>query len=333
MGGSSIGDEKADRSGLVSGADIATLLAAVEARVSSGNAGIFGPDSLSWRINRESALFLAAGRAALLQLAHPWVAAALAQHSTLLSDPIKRFHGTFRVVFPMVFGSLDQALTAGRRLHAMHTRIRGELPEEVAGWRRGAHYEANEIAALRWVYATLVESAVLAYECALRPLTQPEREQYYKESRTLAGLFGIPAEALPESWNSFVGYNQEMHASDALGVSETARTMAHSLLSGAGSRIRPPQWYRALTTEWLPERFRAEFGLDFGAREQQAAARARRLLHGIYSKLPGIVRFNGPWREAQARLAGRPAGTLARLSNRFWIGQPLLPVAVTWPQP
>jgi uncharacterized protein (DUF2236 family) len=293
--------------------------------VADRNAGIFGPDSLSWRINRESALFLGAGRAALLQLAHPWVAAALAQHSTLLSDPIKRFHGTFRVVFTMVFGSLDQALTAARLLHTLHTRIRGELPEDVAGWQRGARYEANEIAALRWVYSTLVESAVLAYECAVAPLTPVDREKYYEESRTLAALFGIPAEALPECWDSFAAYNEQMHASDALGVSATAQTMAKSLLAGAGSWIKPPFWYRALTTEWLPVRFRAEFGLDFGAREQQAAAHARRRFRAIYKGLPRVVRFTGPSREAQARLAGRPAGAFTKLSNRFWIGQPLLP--------
>src|ERR1700733_9120316 len=139
----------------VSSADSHSLLVSLEQLPGEPGDGFFGPGSITWRVNRESAVFLGAGRAALLQLAHPWVAAALAQHSTLLSDPIKRFHGTFRVVFTMVFGSLDQALTAARRLHAMHTRIRGELPEEVAGWRRGAHYEANEIAALRWVYATL----------------------------------------------------------------------------------------------------------------------------------------------------------------------------------
>jgi uncharacterized protein (DUF2236 family) len=319
--------------GLVSSTDSEALLAAVEARTSDRNAGIFGPDSVSWRINRESALFLGAGRAALLQLAHPWVATALAQHSSLLNDPIKRFHGTFRVVFTMVFGSLDQALAVARQLHAMHTRIRGELPEGVAGWSRGSHYEANEIAALRWVYSTLVESAVLACECALAPLTQAEREQYYAESRTLAGLFGIPSEALPATWDSFAAYNEQMHASSVLGVSGAARAMAHSLLAGAGSWIKPPFWYRALTTEWLPARFRTEFGLAFETKEQQAASRARRRLRGIYSKIPRAVRFNGPWREAQARLAGRPAGALTKLSNRFWIGQPLLPFAHTRQQP
>jgi len=314
-----------DSGGSVSPSASEALLAAVAAQTPDPSAGIFGPNSMSWRINRESALFLGAGRAALLQLAHPWVAAALADHSTVMNKPIARFHNTFRVVLTMVFGSLDQALSASRHLYALHTRIRGQMPNDVARWKRGSHYEANEIAALRWVFATLVDSAVLAHDCVLPALTAAEREQYYAESKTLAGLFGIPVRALPEDWEAFAAYNRQMHASDEVGVSDRARAMAHNLLIGAGSWIRPPRWYRALTTEWMPERFRQEFGLAFGPHEQHAAEQARRRLPAIYCKLPGAARFIGPWREAQARLAGRRAGTFTRWSNRFWIGQPLLP--------
>jgi uncharacterized protein (DUF2236 family) len=311
----------------VSPRDIESLLGDVAARVPDPNAGIFGPQSLSWRINRESALFLGAGRAALLQLAHPWVAAALADHSSVMNRPIARFHNTFRIVFTMIFGSLQQALAAARHLYALHTRIRGEFPHDVARWKQGSRYEANEICALRWVFATLVESAVIAFECALPPLTEAEREQYYAESKTLAGLFGLPPSALPENWQAFAAYNRAMHACDELGVNDASRAMAQNLLAGAGSLIRPPRWYCALTTEWMPERFRAEFALDFGASMQQSAARARARLPGIYKRLPLAVRFSGPWHEGQARLAQKRAGILARWSNRFWIGRPLLPFA------
>lgn len=317
----------ADNAELVTERDSEALLAAIAAHTPNPTAGIFGPNSLSWRINRESALFLGAGRAALLQLAHPWVTAALTEHSAVLAKPVARFHNTFRIVFTMVFGSLDQALAAARHLYALHTRIRGEMTDDVARWRRGSHYEANEIAALRWVFATLVESAVLANDCALPPLTAAEREQYYAECKTLAGLFGIPAAALPGDWTAFADYNQTMHASNELGVSDAARAMAHNLMAGAGSWVRPPQWYRALTAEWMPERLRVEFGLEFGAPEQQSAARAKLRLPGIYRRLPAPIRYTGPWQEAQARLAGKQVGTLTRWNNRFWIGQPLLPFA------
>ena len=80
-----------------------------------------------WRIDREAAIFLAAGRALLLQLAHPWVAAAIAEHSHSLSDPIGRFHRTFGVVFTMVFGTTDEAIAAARRLYHRHAAISGAL--------------------------------------------------------------------------------------------------------------------------------------------------------------------------------------------------------------
>lgn len=315
----------------VSRDEIEALLAAIAAATPNPKAGIFGPDSLSWKINRESALFLGAGRAALLQLAHPWVAVALAQHSTLMSRPIARFHNTFRIVFTMIFGSLDQALAAARHLYSLHTRIAGEMPYDAARYASGSRYEANEISALLWVYATLVESAVMAHECALGPLPPSELEQYYAESKTLAGLFGLLPAALPANWKAFAAYNQAMHASNALGVTDDARAMAHNLLAGSGSQTRfmlhPPFWYRALTIEWLPNRFREEFQLPYGPQEQSAAARARRLIPRIYPTIPPSIRYVGPWRQAQARLAGRRPGPFIRLSNRFWIGQPSLPFA------
>ena len=309
----------------VSPSDSESLLTAVAVTVADPRAGVFGPESMSWRINRESALFLGAGRAALLQLAHPCVTAALAQHSRLLERPIGRFHNTFRIVFTMIFGSLDQAMAAARHLYVLHTRIRGELTEDTAGWKSGAHYEANEINALRWVFSTLVESAVTAYECALGPLAAADREQYFRESKSLAGLFGLPASALPENWEAFLDYNRQMHASGTLGVSREARSMANKLLAGSGSWIHPPFWYRSLTAAWLPPRFREEFFPGFGPAERYAANTAMRRLPGIYRRLPSSIRFTGPWQEAQARLAGRRAGVMTRLSNRFWIGQALLP--------
>ena len=314
-----------DQARIVGREDLEGLVAAVASKVVDPRAGIFGPRSISWRINRESALFLGAGRAALLQLAHPWVAMALSQHSSLMSNPIARFHNTFRIVFTMIFGSAGQGFAASRSLYQLHTRVRGELPSAVAGYAQGSHYEANSLPALIWVYVTLVESAVLAYECVLPALNDAEREAYYAESKVLAGLFGIPAEALPADWLSFKAYVAEMCASSALGVDQLSRAMAQKLLSGAGSRVKPPRWYRALTAAWMPMRLRVEFGLELGTPEERVLEKARRWLPRVYRSLPSSVRFTGPYHEARARLAGRGPGMLARASNRFWIGEAKMP--------
>ena len=309
----------------VSGADIDALIATIERRTTAPRAGIFGPDSITWRINRESALFLGAGRAALLQLAHPWVATALEQHSSLMNKPIERFHNTFRIVFTMIFGTLGQATCAARHLYGLHTRIQGELTEGVAAYRPGLHYEANEIGALRWVYASLLESAIVAYNCAMPPLSPDDLETYYAESKSFAALFGLSGSALPADWKSFLTHCREMEQSNQLGVTTTARSMAQRLMTGAGSWLRPPGWYRALTTAWLPERFRGTFGLPFGAAEQASAERAVRRIPMVYQRLPRVIRFTGPYQEAKARLRGRGPGPSAKLLNRLWIGQYRMP--------
>jgi len=312
----------------VSQQEIGRLWDPVAKHTANPLAGIFGPDSVSWKVNRESALFLGAGRAALLQLAHPWVATALDQHSNLLNDPLARFHNTFRVVFTMIFGTLDQALAASCHLYHLHTRIQGELPESVAAYARGSHYEANEVNALLWVYATLIESALLAYEIVLPPLSSGERESYYAESKTLAALFGIPREALPADWSSFEAWMRTMLASDALGVNALSREMAHSILHGRGSWVPIPGWYRALTAALMPERLRSEFSLVYGEREKRAAARARSWLPRIYRRVPAALRFVGPYQEAQSRLLGCRVNAITRASNRFWMGQPQMMFAV-----
>jgi uncharacterized protein (DUF2236 family) len=222
----------------------------------------------------------------------------------------------------MVFGTLDQALAASRHLYHLHTQIQGELPESVAAYARGSHYEANEVNALLWVYATLIESALLAYEIVLPPLSSVERESYYAESKTLAALFGIPPKALPANWPSFEDWMRSMLASDALGVNKLSREMAGSILHGSGSWVPIPKWYRALTAASMPERFRGEFSLVYGEQEKRAAATAQSWLPRIYTRLPASLRFVGPYQEAQGRLLGLRVNALTRASNRFWMGQP-----------
>ncbi len=306
----------------VSPEEIESLWKSVADRTDDARAGIFGPSSISWKVSRESALFLGAGRAALLQLAHPWVAVALDQHSNIRRDPLARFHDTFRIVFTMIFGTLPQALAASRHLYYLHSRVQGELTESVAAYPRGSRYQANEVDALLWVYATLIDSALLAYECVLPPLSNSERETYYAESKTMAALFGIPQAALPVNWSAFAAYNQKMLTSDMLGVNALARELAQRILHGRGTWVPVPSWYRALTASFMPERLRCEFSLAYGEREQASAAKAQEWLPRIYQRLPSIMRFVGPYHEAQGRLTGHRVNTLTRACNRFWIGQP-----------
>jgi uncharacterized protein (DUF2236 family) len=72
---------------MVTDEDFELQLRFVRVHAAGSLAGVLGPDSVSWRINRETALFLGAGRALLMQLAHPWVVTAVADHSHVFADP------------------------------------------------------------------------------------------------------------------------------------------------------------------------------------------------------------------------------------------------------
>jgi uncharacterized protein (DUF2236 family) len=181
----------------------------VRAAAAGSLAGIFGPRSVTWRVDREAAIFLGAGRALLLQLAHPWVAAAIEQHSDTFADPISRFHRTFSVVFTMVFGRLEQSLHAARRLHR-HAAISGTMQLAAGPFPAGSFYYANCVPALRWVHATLTETALMAYTIVLPTLT-PESVTMPRAGFSLrCSVFpkqvfqkaGRPSPRIPKQWRN-----------------------------------------------------------------------------------------------------------------------------------
>src|SRR5437868_10623556 len=310
---------------LVSADDFERSLDTVRANAAGPREGVFAPASVTWRVDREAAMFLGAGRALLLQLAHPWVAAAIADQSRVFADPLGRFHRTFKTVFNMVFGTLDQALATARRLQQRHATVVGALPAAAGPFAVGSPYYANEISALRWVHATLAETALMAHDLVLPSLADHEREQYWSEARLYAGLFGIPQDCLGPDWASFSAYTGAMMESDVLTVSPAARDIARQIFSGAATTIRPPLWYRALTAQMLPARLRSAFELPFGEAERNSAARALKWLRRIYPALPDRLRTVGPYQEARARVKGEDRVAFAtRWLNRLWIGQPAM---------
>jgi uncharacterized protein (DUF2236 family) len=78
------------------------------------------------------------GPAALLQLAHPFVATAITEHSTLQADVAQRFHKTFLYMYQTTYGDLETVLRAARTVFRLHTHIHGHLT--AAGVRSTARH-------------------------------------------------------------------------------------------------------------------------------------------------------------------------------------------------
>jgi uncharacterized protein (DUF2236 family) len=289
----------------VSREELERSLARIASEVRDPRGGIHGPDSMSWRMGREGVLFLGGGRAALLQLAHPFVAHAVDQHSDTRRDPAGRFQRTFEHVYAMVFGDLDHAFRSARRVHAIHTRIQGPIQEDVGAFRRGDRYEANDSGAQMWVFATLTESAILVYDAVVAPLSREERGRYYEESKRFAWLFGIPDRTLPEDYDAFERYCDDMIRSDVIRVGEPAAQIGRFLLAAPHPTLGPfTAWYRIMTAGLLPDRLRAEFGLAFGPVERRVFDGSVALLRRAYPTLPGRLRHIPAYVEAVRRVRG-----------------------------
>jgi uncharacterized protein (DUF2236 family) len=288
--------------------------------------GLFGPRSMFWEVMRYSTTFIGAGRALLLQTAHPWVASAVAQHSQMVVDPLGRFHRTFRSVFSMVFGSLEQALAASIHVHNIHATVFGRLDEQAGIFGTDSYYQANEVHALIWVYATLVETAMQTYELIVRPLTDAEKEHYYRDSKLFAHCFGIPASALPPTWTSFVEYNEWMWKSDRLFVGQPAMDIAR-LAFDMSLPLRPAaNYYKTITSMLLPPRIRELYDLPPAtAHNVELGARFIRNVKLIFPHLPRALRFMPPYQEACRRIEGKHApDLLTGAFNWLTVGQRVL---------
>src|SRR5437764_285784 len=76
--------------------------------------GLYPEGSITRRVNRENVLILGGGRALLMQLAHPMVAAGVDEHSDFRQRPMYRLRRTIRLTMAIVFGDRETALAAAR---------------------------------------------------------------------------------------------------------------------------------------------------------------------------------------------------------------------------
>jgi uncharacterized protein (DUF2236 family) len=289
-------------------------LAQLRAHVADPRAGLFGPRSVAWQLGGDLGLFIGGGRAALLQLAHPFVAHAIDQHSKTRADVVGRFQRTFKNVFAMAFGELDDAFAAARRVHAVHAKINGTLTEAIGGWPAGTRYHANDVDALRWVHATLIDTTLVVREKLDGVLPIDLKDRYVIEMNRFAQLFGIPQALLPDSWASHAAYMARMIASDRLAVAPCAREMANFLV-GRGVAHQPPlgRIGEAVTHALLPPRIAEQFDLRATPRRAAAGLAA---FGALYNRLPRFAVTIPAAADAHRRLAGQGPSRFAAWTER-----------------
>ena len=310
-------DDDRDMS-VVTRAEFEASLAELRAQVGNPGEGILGPRSIAWRLGADLGLFLGGGRAALLQLAHPMVAHAIDHHSSTRTDVLGRFQRTFRHVFAMIFGELEDAIAAARRVHAIHTRVHGTIADAMGGWPAGSAYHANDVDALRWVHATLIDTTIVVRELLDGPIDVAVKDAYMVELYRFGALFGIPRTALPGTWAAHTAYMADMFAGDRLVVAPCAREMARFLV-GRGAGAQPPlgRIVELVTHALLPPPIAEQFALRGAPRLTRAGLSA---FAAVYSRLPRAVVALPAYAEARNRLAGRGPSRFSAWTERQLFG-------------
>ncbi len=247
-----------------------------------------GPGSVTWTVNREIIVVAGWGRAILMQLAHPAVAAGVHHHSAFrgsLRASLKRLQSTVGAMQAITFGDTDTMIDAAARINVIHDRVRGHSAE-------GVSYSAHDPELQRWVHATLLESVPLAYEKIVGPLTARERDQYCVEAAIMEPLLGMPADSLPRSWAALDRYMREMLAGDHLVVTETSRALARSVLYPPNWRVAWPAFraMQLLTIGSLPTSVRKAYGFRWEARDARALARWTTVLRAWQRVVPVYAR-------------------------------------------
>ncbi|WP_439692895.1 oxygenase MpaB family protein [Curtobacterium sp. SP.BCo] len=232
------------------------------------------------RFLADSTPVVAGGRAILLQIADPVVAAGVRRHSDFARRPQQRLAHTLMFVYAVVIGSDADAATAASFVHRAHRPVAG----------------ADDVDRQLWVAATLYDSAMRAHELFGDPVDGARARAVLDAYAPIGTALRVPADRWPASVDAFERYwAAEL---ERLEVTDDARGVVRDLLHPRFA----PLWVRAamplvriITVGMLPGGLREQYGFAWGSSEQRRFRRAVRLVRGVRAVVPGwLVRLPGP---------------------------------------
>lgn len=268
---------------------------AVHTRLRAAGVRRSGPGSVSWKVNREIVVVAGWGRAILLQLAHPLVAAGVEAHSGFRVSRrarVARFRSTVDAMLSLTFGTDDEAATTAAGINLIHDRVLGRLHEAAGVFPAGTAYSAHHADLLRWVHATLVDSIPRAYAHLVGPLAKEELDRYCAEAAVMEPLLDIPTGTLPRTSTDLDTYMCETFASHRLVVTEGSRALARAVLFPPGWRLFWPAFrpVQLITIGLLPEAVRQAYGFGWTPKDARALARWTTGLRVVGRLLPSRLR-------------------------------------------
>jgi uncharacterized protein (DUF2236 family) len=237
--------------------------------------GLFGPQSVAWRVHGDVVSMMAGGVSGLLlQMLHPQVLAGVWDHSDFRNDLAGRLRRTARFIAVTTYGGPDEAEAAIARVRGIHGRVRGVLPD-------GTPYAADDPALLAWVHVTETVSFLAAWKRLVEPrMSRADEDRYVAEMAEIGRRLG--ADPVPRS----LGDARALIAAtrSALRVDGRTREVARLILDPppVSPALRP---FQRLTldagVDLLPDWARRMHGLEAPALARPGGRAATMALGGV----------------------------------------------------
>jgi uncharacterized protein (DUF2236 family) len=270
----------------------------MNASIREPDAGLFGPGSVSWQVNRETTVLFGGARALLMQAAHPLVLAGARQTGFYERSPWKRIERTLHLTYMITFGTRREALEAAERINRVHEDVHGV--DEVTG----LPYDARDPDLLLWVHACLVDSQLLFERLTVGRLDDEGRERFHREQMLGAELLGLGRGHIPPTVPALRAYIDEVVASGILTVTPDTMRVAQLI------RRPPPEvpWRPVLrrVSRWafgtLPDPLRRAYGVRWNLLREVEMRGTLATLRLVRPLIPTAYRRIVPAREAARRV-------------------------------
>lgn len=156
-----------------------------------GDPGLFGPDSVTWKIHADFPSMMAGGLASLmLQALHPLALAGVWDHSAFRTDTLGRLRNTTAFVGRTTYAPRAPAEAAIEHVRVIHHGVRGTAED-------GRAYSADDPHLLTWVHCAGCWCFLRAYERYCQRIPRPLQDRYLAEMTRIAEALG--ARTVPES--------------------------------------------------------------------------------------------------------------------------------------
>ncbi|MBB4931577.1 uncharacterized protein (DUF2236 family) [Lipingzhangella halophila] len=232
---------------------------------------VASPESVTWRVHLDRAMWVAGVRALMLQALHPVAMQGVWQRSDFMRDPLQRLLRIAHFIAVTTYGSPEEAEELGERVRTVHRSMSFTDPAT------GEAYRLDQPDLLVWVHCAEVVSYLEVVVRAGLPLSAADADRYLAEQAHTATYVGLRPDDVPRSVAEMRRYLAEVRPTLRV-TPEATQAVRFLLWPAVPERLRRlaplrPAWFpiAALAYHCLPGWARQQYAVLPEAPGTQAA--------------------------------------------------------------